>query len=255
MIIAVLMILIPVNLLNTFESPEFITYMGSSADDILIEVENGERLEEGYKNVRNVLKNDGSIKHFYEYRRVRVQTFDSENEQMNLYIDCGIDSGNELKYLSGDAPKKENEIAISYFNADKIGKNPGDKTVLIFCGNKKEFVVSGVYQDVTSGGFTAKSTYNFSGLDSEKYSFSVNLKDEANIEQKAKDGKLYYFGAEPFEYCLSNIRAIEKTDDMIQFEKVEPNHRIDVFDAAVFACCRMLENLEKSEKAKGWLNE
>ena len=187
LIIAVLMILIPVNLLNTFESPEFITYMGSSADDILIEVENGERLEEGYKNVRKVLKNDGSIKHFYEYRRVRVQTFDSENEQMNLYIDCGIDSGNELKYLSGDAPKKENEIAISYFNADKTGKNPGDKIVLIFGGNKKEFVVSGVYQDVTSGGFTAKSTYNFSGLDSEKYSFSVNLKDEANIEQKAKE--------------------------------------------------------------------
>lgn len=75
------------------------------------------------------------------------------------------------------------------------------------------------------------------------------------IEQKAKDGKLYYFGAEPFEYCLSNVRAIEKTDDMIQYEKVEETHRIDVFDAAVFACCRMLENLEKSEKAKGWLDE
>ena len=75
------------------------------------------------------------------------------------------------------------------------------------------------------------------------------------IEQKAKDGKLYYFGADPFEYCLSNVRAIEKTDDQVQYEKVEETHRIDVFDAAVFACCRMLENLEKAEKAKGWLNE
>lgn len=187
LIIAVLMILIPVNLLNTFESPEFITYMGSSADDILIEVENGERLGEGYENVRNILKNDDSIKHFYEYRRIRVQAFDAENEIMNLHIDCGVNSGNELKYLTGAAPKKENEIAISYFNAGKIGKNPGDKIVLMFDDNKKEFTISGVYQDVTSGGFTAKSIYDFHSLDSEKYSFSVNLKDEANIEKKAKE--------------------------------------------------------------------
>ena len=73
------------------------------------------------------------------------------------------------------------------------------------------------------------------------------------IEQKAKDGRLYYFGAEPFEYCLSNVRAIEKIDDQIQYEKVEPEHRIDAFDAAVFACCRMLENLEKSANAKKWV--
>ena len=42
---------------------------------------------------------------------------------------------------------------------------------------------------------------------------------------------------------------------MIQNEKIGETDRIDIFDAAVFACVRMLENLEKKGKAKQWLGE
>ena len=41
---------------------------------------------------------------------------------------------------------------------------------------------------------------------------------------------------------------------MIQYEKVEDNHRIDIFDADVFATVRMLEDLERSSKAEEWLD-
>jgi len=76
-----------------------------------------------------------------------------------------------------------------------------------------------------------------------------------HIEAKAKNGQLYYLGAEPYEYCVSNVRAIEKTDDMVQYEKIQPEHRIDVFDADVFACVRMLECLEKAGRAAAWFGE
>ena len=76
-----------------------------------------------------------------------------------------------------------------------------------------------------------------------------------HIEQSAKNGALFYLHSEAFEYCVENVSAVEKTDDMIQYDKVQPEHRIDLFDASVFACIRYLESLDRSRAAKKWWGE
>lgn len=76
-----------------------------------------------------------------------------------------------------------------------------------------------------------------------------------HIEKAAKDGNLYYLHSEAYEYCVSNVSAVEKTDDAVQYEKIEPTQRIDLFDASVFACITAVEAAAKSKKAQAWWSE
>jgi len=177
--------IVPMNLLNTMKSKEFISYMGSSMDDLLIEIDSGQNLENKYKTIKKLLKEDTDIEEYKAFRRVRIQTINSEEEWMNLHIDCGNDAGKELKYLIGTAPIMENEIALSKLNADAMGKNTGDSILLKVNDVLKKFIISGIYQDVTSGGYTAKSLYNFAGVDAEKYQFTINLTEGVNVGKKA----------------------------------------------------------------------
>lgn len=78
------------------------------------------------------------------------------------------------------------------------------------------------------------------------------------IELMVKNRKFYYLGSAAYEYCVQNVRAVEKVDDAIQYEKLDGDggvKRIDLFDASVFSCCQMLKELERKSRASEWFGE
>ena len=99
--------------------------------------------------------------------------------------------------------------------------------------------------------FVGMKEAGFAIIDQPQYYFKKS-EGFRYLEKMAKNKKLYYLHSDAFEYCIQNVHAVEKTDDMVQFDKIRPTQRIDVFDASVFAAIRYLESMESTQKAKSW---
>lgn len=102
--------------------------------------------------------------------------------------------------------------------------------------------------------FPAMKKAGFNIIDQPQY-YYLKSQGFRHIEKAAKDGNLYYLHSDAYEYCVTNVAAVEKTDDAVQYEKVEETMRIDLFDASVFACVRAAEDAAKSNAGQSWWGE
>ena len=105
--------------------------------------------------------------------------------------------------------------------------------------------------------FPAMKKAGFTIIDQPQY-YYLKSQGFRHIEKAAKDGNLYYLHSEAYEYCVSNVHAVEKTDDAVAYDKIDGDGgvmRIDLFDASVFACIRYSDAIGKEAKAKRWFEE
>ena len=112
-----------------------------------------------------------------------------------MNIETGDFSVFPLNYLEGSAPDREGEISLSHANAsqDGLNKKLGDEVVVKVGGTEKTLKVSGIYQDITNGGKTAKAHTSL-GINEEAVLWTIFYMDLASgVDKQVK--MLYYQNA------------------------------------------------------------
>ncbi len=110
-------------------------------------------------------------------------------------------------------------------------------------GHDRKFAGEEYFPEMMAAGFNIEDQPQYYYLKSQGF---------RHIERMIYDGKFYYLHSEAFEYCISNVTAVEKTDDAVKYDKVQPEQRIDLFDASVFACVKFLNQAEKEKQYENW---
>ncbi|OAV59894.1 ABC transporter permease [Enteractinococcus helveticum] len=154
--LATVMVTIPAQLLSTFESPSFMQYLGAPQTDLRIEIhdQNSSVASQDHESLMTRLAEDPRATNVQSYAHQRFDVA-HEGSWQTLNAQLGDHSGAAIAFVDGQAPGSS-EIALSTLNAQALEVTVGDDLRLQDATDIRTLQVSGVYQDVTAGGYTAK---------------------------------------------------------------------------------------------------
>lgn len=159
--IGLLLIIIPVNTINTVQSDQLITCFSMAECDHVLSEE--QLFNSGSNNRKDVEENLAYIKNTLSENNIDADVFQEIMFRMNItyhgkkksslaFQGIGDSSTDMYAYLKGTPPQRRNEVGISYVVADYIGASIGD-TVEIKDGEQtKEYLVTAIFQTMNNFG-------------------------------------------------------------------------------------------------------
>jgi putative ABC transport system permease protein len=158
--LAAVLMTLPANLLSTFESPRFVTYMGAPESDLRADLQFSDDVDRLRDDVLAAMRDDDRLTDPRVFANVLYEVRGEEGWE-TLRVEVGDYSGRTVEFLDGERPGP-GQIALSVLNAERYGLSPGDELTLrggagpAAAREAVTVTVSGLYQDVTAGGYTAK---------------------------------------------------------------------------------------------------
>lgn len=145
---------LPAHLLSTLESPRFLTYMGAPQVDVRADLQLADDLEALRTDLTAALTADDRVADVQVHALVLADV-EAPDGRRTVRVEVGEGAAQGIEMIDGAAPGP-GEIALSLLNAEELQAAVGDTLTIHEGDQSRSVVVSGVYQDVTSGGKTAK---------------------------------------------------------------------------------------------------
>lgn len=222
-IIGILLVVIPVNTMNTLQSDQLLAWFSMAPCEHVISKEqlfnansnNRMRIQEQLDVIRDRLSEHGIQAQVYQEVLFRMSiSFQDKQESSLAFQGIGDITADRYAYLEGSAPQDDGEVGISHLIADRLGAQIGDTVLIRHADQERSYLVTAIFQTMNNLG----EGIRFSEKDKPDYrfvfgSFGVQIKytdqpDSRQLERRKEQLAEWFSDYEVFT-------AGEYVDDMI----------------------------------------
>ena len=204
--IGIILVIAPINVINTLEDDGLVSLFSVAESDVYITNDNVQtnfmsadgrtKLEDHIRDIESNLKeNDINATVFNEMVfQHRISYEDYSSTSLGLQ-GTGV-TADKYTYTKGQAPMYPNEVALTHITADEIGASIGDTVSIKTGSNTKDYIVTAIYQTMINMGvgirFSEKEELDYNhatGCFAIQIKYLDDYKDEEQLIEKIK--KLY----------------------------------------------------------------
>ncbi len=225
-ILGTLLVILPVNTINTLCSDDLITTFNMVKSDHIISQEllfnpnedNVEKVERHFSEVREMFAKNGiDVEVFQEIMfRSNICKGDKLTNSLSFHGRGGV-TADQYVYLDGTPPQNMHEVALTYLTAEQIGAEIGDKVEIKVGEDIREYMVTAINQSMNNMGegvrFHQDAMLDYSYA-AGSFGIQVNYKDNPDKEETAErkemlerlypDAKIYTSG-EYIGYMIGDV--------------------------------------------------
>ncbi|HKL99361.1 MAG TPA: ABC transporter permease [Mobilitalea sp.] len=159
--LGIILIIEPLNTINTMNSNQMVTMFGMVESDVYLTNEGQQNkfikdgrdyIEEYLPDMQMKLKDNGIDATVYCEMAFKIAISKESLSFISFSLQGNGTTADQYTYTKGQPPEYENEVALSQLTADKVGAKIGDTVKIKNGESKNDFIVTGLYQSMNNMG-------------------------------------------------------------------------------------------------------